>query len=253
MTLHIVHTFLKCICEFLDDLRVFFHVTCFYTVGCVRHIPGCFPKRCHHMACAFFFQNCGRWLKLYGIRRRIIPCKSRRRGTEINTLVNGQIFLRVNAVFLQDIFKYHFRHATFSPAKNFLSFQIFPLEIRHLFSCNKKISRALGQLGEVHGRIGCPFLTGIDGCFRSHKSNIRFPGDQRSQHFICSESSYQCKIQTFFFKISFFDCHILRRIENRMGYFIQCNFSKLLFCSIPLCSKYSRRQCCHSQDNSCRQ
>ena len=104
-----------------------------------------------------------------------------------------------------------------------------------------------------HGRIGCPFLTGIDGCFRSHKSNIRFPGDQRSQHFICSESSYQCKIQTFFFKISFFDCHILRRIENRMGYFIQCNFGKLLFCSIPLCSKYSRRQCCHSQDNSCRQ
>ena len=144
MTLHIVHSLLKCIGKFLDDLRIFFHVACFCTVGCIWYISGCLSERCHYIARSFFFQNSCRWFEFYCICRGIITCKSCCRGTEINTLVDGQIFLRINAVFLQYIFKYHFRHSTLTTAKNLLSFQILPFEIRNLFSCHKKIPRTLG-------------------------------------------------------------------------------------------------------------
>ena len=220
MALNVVHSFLKCIGKFLDDLRILFHITFFCAVGCVRHISGCFPKRRYHITCPFFFQDCGRWFKLYRICRRIIPCESRCRRTKIDTLVDGQIFLWVDAIFLQNIFKYHFRHATFSSTENFLSFQIFPFEIRHLLPSHKEVSGPLGKLGKVYCRVGGAFLVCIDRCFRSHETDICLTGNQSCQNFICAKTSYQCQVQTFLCKISLFNRHILRRIENRMRYLI---------------------------------
>ena len=227
------------------------HVTGLCTVGSVWNIAGIYSERSNNISCAFFFQCSRRRLKFYGKICRSIARKSRRRGTEINALVDGQVFLRIQSVFTENVFKDHFRHAALATAENFLSFQVFPFEVRHFFPCHKEVSGTLSKLRKVHCRVSRTFLVCINGCFCSHKSDICFTGDQSSQNFICTKARHQCQIQTFLCKISLFDCHILRRIENRMRYFIQCNLRKLLLFSIFLRSKYSHRQCRHRQNHCC--
>ena len=85
---------------------------------------------------------------------------------------------------------------------------------------------------KFYNKVRSAFVIRVNGSFRPHKSDICFTGDQSSQNFICTKARHQCQIQTFLCKISLFDCHILRRIENRMRYFIQCNLRKLLLFSI---------------------
>ena len=63
------------------------------------------------------------------------------------------------------------------------------------------------------------FLIGLDRCFCSHKSDICLTGYYSRHCLICSKASYKRHIKPLIFKISFFDCHILRSIENRMCYF----------------------------------
>ena len=110
-------------------------------------------------------------------------------------------------------------YTTFAAAKDFLAFQILPFKIRHFFSCYKEISCPLGKLCKVYNRIGSSFLIGIDRCFCSHKSDICLTGYYSRHCLICSKASYKRHIKPLIFKISFFDCHILRSIENRMCYF----------------------------------
>ena len=220
MALNVVHTFLQSISEFLHDIRIFFHIAGFGTVGGIRHIAGVNTKGCYDIPSALLFKSSSRRLKFYSEICRIISCKSSRSSAEVNALVNRQIFLRVKAILLQNIFKYHFRHATFASAKNFPALQIFPFKIRHFFSCHKEISGPLGKLCKVYNRISSSFLIGIDRCFCSHKSDIRLAGYDGSHSFICPKASYKRHIKPLIFKISLFDCHILRCIKDGMGYFI---------------------------------
>ena len=82
-----------------------------------------------------------------------------------------------------------------------------------------KKAGALNLLCKVYNRIGSSFLIGIDRCFCSHKSDICLTGYYSRHCLICSKASYKRHIKPLIFKISFFDCHILRSIENRMCYF----------------------------------
>ena len=214
---HKLHSHLKTICKLLYYIRILFQIAGFCAVRSIRHISGLHPKRSNHMTGSLLFQSCSRRLKLYCKIRRVIPCKSCCRRTEINTLINGKILLRVKSVLFQNILKNHFRHTAFSSPKHFLALQITPLKIRHLFPCHQEISRPLSQLRKVHRRVCGAFLICVNRGLRSHKSNIRFPGDQSCQNLIRSKTSHQFHIQTLVCKIPLFNGNVLRRIKNRMG------------------------------------
>ena len=220
MLLDVIHAFLQGIGKFLHDIRILFHITGFRTVGSIRYITGIHTKGGNNITGSLLFKCSGGRFKLHCKIRRIIPCKSSSSSTEVDALINRKVFLRVKAILLQNIFKYHFRHATFSAAKDFPALQIFPFKIRHFFSCHKEISGPLGKLCKVYNRISSSFLIGIDRCFCSHKSDIRLAGYDGSHSFICPKASYKRHIKPLIFKISLFDCHILRCIKDGMGYFI---------------------------------
>ncbi len=59
----------------------------------------------------------------------------------------------IDAVFLQDILKDHLRHAAGPAAEDFLSDEIFPLEIRFRCASDEEVAGPLGELGEVYGVV----------------------------------------------------------------------------------------------------
>ena len=199
---------------------MFFHIAGLRAVGGVRHIAGIHAEGCHHIAGALLLKGCGGRFKFHCKFRGIVPGESRRRRTEINTLVNGKIFLRIDTVFAEDIFKYHLRHTALAPSQNFLSFQIRPLEIRHLFPGHQEIPGPLGKLRKIHHRIRRPFLIGVHRSLGSHEADVRFTGNHRRHHLIGSESVYQVDLQSLFLKITFFNSHILGSVKNGVRHLI---------------------------------
>ena len=65
-------------------------------------------------------------------------------------------------------------------------------------------SGSLGKLGKIDHIVLFPLLININRGFRTHKTNIGFPGKYSSHRFICSQSVDQLDVQPFFFKIAFF-------------------------------------------------
>ena len=56
-----------------------------------------------------------------------------------------------------------YMYATFSPANDFLAFQIFPFKIFDIISGNQKVSGTLSELCKVYDIIMSPFIISING------------------------------------------------------------------------------------------
>ena len=201
---------------------MFFDVAVLCAVRSIGHITGIDTKRSNHKAIPVLFKCCGRRLKFhcelpFSTRE---SCSSR---TKINALVNRKILFRIQTVLFQDILKNHLRHTTFSSSQHFFSFQVTPLKIRHLFPCYQKVSRTLGSLCEVYHRVVGAFKIRVHGCFRSHKSDLRLPGNDRCHRLIRPVPGHQVEVEAFLCKISIFQCDILWGIKDRMCHLIQGN------------------------------
>ena len=212
MGCHVVHTFLQCIGESLNDFRMFVDVTLLCRESSVRNIAAVRSKRGDNVSLTLFFKiGCTRF-EFYG--------EVSSSSAEVNALVNRQIFLRVKSILLQNILKYHFRHATFASAQNFPAFQIFPFEILNIFPGNQEVPGALGELGKVYNIIIRPLVICVDRSFRTHKADVGSSGEDGRHSFVGSETSHKRKVDSFVGKISLFDCHIHRSIEDGVCYFI---------------------------------
>ena len=99
MGVHVVEAFLDRVCEFLDDLRVFFDIAFLSAVGGVGHISGVFSERRDHIAVSFLLQGCGEWFEFNGVVR-IIAGEGRGGETEADALVDGEILCGIDAVLL---------------------------------------------------------------------------------------------------------------------------------------------------------
>ena len=222
MGLNEIHSFLQGIGEFLDDVRISIQITCFGTIGGVWDIAGINAERSNDITGIFRFKGSSARFKFDGIV--CLPTGKCSSGwTEINTLVDRKILLWINSVFFQNVFKDHFRHATFSSAKNVFSFQIIPWKIRHFFTCDQKVSGALRKLREVFDDIICTLLVSINRRFTSHKANICLTGEDGGHNFIRPKTSNKSQINSFIRKIPIFNRNVLRGIEDRMGDFVQCH------------------------------
>ena len=130
------------------------------------------------------------------------------------------IFMRVNIVFFQDVFKNHFRHTARSASDHFFSDQVFPPEVRLILPADHKVPCALGELTEIDQIVSISFIILVDGRLRSHQSDVRVAADNGSGAFIRTESGLYLQLNTGIFKISQFHCHILRCIKNGMSHLI---------------------------------
>lgn len=64
---HVVEAFLDRVCEFPDDLRVFFDIAFLSAVGGVGHISGVFSEGRDYIAVSFLFQGCREGFELDGV------------------------------------------------------------------------------------------------------------------------------------------------------------------------------------------
>lgn len=110
---------------------------------------------------------------------------------------------------------------TLSTANNILSLDLIPGKVFDFFSGNQKVASSLSQLGEIYRIILVALLVLIDGSLWTHKANIGIAGDNGGHSLIGTKSSFQSEVNTFLFKIPFFNGNVLRGIENGMGNFIQ--------------------------------
>ena len=62
-----VEAFLDRVCEFPDDLRVFFDIAFLSAVGGVGHISGVFSEGRDYIAVSFLFQGCREGFELDGV------------------------------------------------------------------------------------------------------------------------------------------------------------------------------------------
>lgn len=125
-------------------------VALFCTVGGVWYVAGGFAERSNYIALSFLLKCSSGRLKFDCIIcRRTISGKGSSGGTKIDTLVDGQVSSRIDAIFLQYEFKYHLRHAAGSSAIHIRTFQIFPLEIINGSPGYKKVTGPLGQLCKI--------------------------------------------------------------------------------------------------------
>ena len=199
------------------------------------------------IACIHGFKCGSGWFKFYGV----IPFSATEgssSGTKVDALVDRQIFCRVNTVFLQNVFKDHFGHTACASAKNSLSFQILPGKVA-VIPCNHKVPCTLRQLCKVdHWVVGFAQIR-VDRGFRSHKSDIRFTGQNGGHCFVCTKAGHQCQINAFLCEIAFFDRHIHRGIEDGMCYFIQHDFFSGDFFFLPAARQ---RKCdkCRQQEQT---
>ena len=111
MGLDVIHTLLKGIGEGLQKIRMSSKVALFCTVGGVWYVAGGFAERSNYIALSFLLKCSSGRLKFDCIIcRRTISGKGSSGGTKIDTLVDGQVSSRIDAIFLQYEFKYHLRH-----------------------------------------------------------------------------------------------------------------------------------------------
>ena len=97
--IYIVHAFLQCIGEFLDDIRVGVDIASFCTVGSVRNIAGIGSQGCDYIAVALQFQCSGKRFEFYGVVA-VVTGKGSCRQTKVYALVDGQVRLGIDAIFL---------------------------------------------------------------------------------------------------------------------------------------------------------
>ena len=96
---HVVHTFLQCIGESLDDFRMFVDVTLLCRESSVRNIAAVRSKRGDNVSLTLFFKiGCTRF-EFYGeVVIGFVFCEGSRSRTEINILVDGEICSRIDMV-----------------------------------------------------------------------------------------------------------------------------------------------------------
>ena len=219
MAVYIVHAFLQRIGESLDHFRIFLQKAFLGTVRRVWHITGIHAAGSHHIAGSLLLQRSSGRLEFHA-ELSLSSGKGCRRGAKINASVNVHIFLRIQSVLFQNVFKYHFRHAACPAAQDIFSFQVTPLKVRHLLPGNHEVSCPLGQLGEIHYQIVRAFLVRVYSGFRAHKADICLSGEDCRHDFIRAETIDHFQPDPFLYEIAFFNRHILGRVKNRMGDFI---------------------------------
>ena len=64
MGVHIIETALDRVCEFLDELRMFFEIALFCAVGGVGNVAGVFSEGGDDIAVSLLLQSGREWLKL---------------------------------------------------------------------------------------------------------------------------------------------------------------------------------------------
>ena len=74
--------------------------------------------------------------------------------------------------------------------------------------------------GKVYNIIIRPLVICVDRSFRTHKADVGSSGEDGRHSFVGSETSHERKVDSFVGKISLFDCHIHRSIEDGVCYFI---------------------------------
>ena len=110
-----------------------------------------------------------------------------------------------------------------------MALQILPGEVGHFFPGNKEVPGSLSELREVDDIVGGSFRIRVNGCFRTHKSDICLSRNNSGHCLIRAESAHKIQVDSLIFKISLFDRHIHGRVEDGMGYFVQSYFGKSFF------------------------
>ena len=90
----------------------------------------------------------------------------------------------------------------------------------------KKVTGPLGQLCKIDQIIVRILIVNINGRFAAHETNVRLAGDNGGSSFVGTETGDQGQINSFVLEITVFNCHILGSVEDRMGYFVECNRSQ---------------------------
>ena len=144
--------------------------------------------------------------------------------SEINTCINGQVCVGIDLIHLENVLKYHLRHAALAPAENVSTFYHIPVEVFDGSPAHEEISGALGQLRKVHRVVLGTLQVCIYGRFTSHKADVCLACEQCRHGLVCPIPGHEFEVDPLIRKISLLDGNIHWRVEDGMCDFVQRYF-----------------------------
>jgi len=202
--------------EAFDEIRVFLDIAFLGEIGGVGNFAALLADGGHDIALAFGLQHGGGGLEQGDVIPGAAGEGARHQG-ELDAVVQGDVLIRIHAVFADDVFERHIGHAALAAGQNGLAPDLIPGEGGVLFPAHQEGAVPLGHLGEDLGIVLLALVVHIDGGLGAGEADVDIPREDGGHDLIGPLAVGQLDVDALLAEKAQLDGRVLRGVEDGVG------------------------------------